>query len=418
MDPFGRAAASGTTTGPPQPHHRCHRHRLGVRLRQAATSSRTHHALRGHAVRQERGRHDSLARDRPSRRDRERVEYNQSTHPESPAATRRAACPRAWRRPTSTSSIAIPSLGPPGLRPRLRRPHQGADLPLAAHQDMASTAGILESVKAPLEGRVWYAYRRAVELDRRRQLEPAAPRGPRARDGSTQLYTRDHNAFGNLTRRGGSGGTDRVVRLRRQRHRSLEIRQTRDGRTAARRRHHERATPGHRGPMPRPDDPYTYNGRGQLVSRERARARSPATDTARAVPDSIGGPCRGRDGESYDAMGRSDPARRGRPRPTREYDALDRLMRMAPGDGTDEESTYIAPGPASMRDRSGRGHVPVRQQPAARPDDRSGRARDHASPVVSLRLLRSLDRDGPNDHVATRRPGSRQGQGILPTARG
>ena len=68
--------------------------------------------------------------------------------------------------------------------------------------DMQSPVGILESTKAPLEGRVWYDYAGQTTSNGSIQVGTTSKPAHTGRvldDGSTQLYYREYNNFGNIT---------------------------------------------------------------------------------------------------------------------------------------------------------------------------------------------------------------------------
>lgn len=71
---------------------------------------------------------------------------------------------------------------------------------LAHMPDLNTTAGILESVKEPLEGRVWFDYAGVGNSIFVGSTNKPAHVGRVLDDGSTQLYTYEYNGFGNVTK--------------------------------------------------------------------------------------------------------------------------------------------------------------------------------------------------------------------------
>jgi RHS repeat-associated protein len=70
---------------------------------------------------------------------------------------------------------------------------------LAHTPDLDKSSGILESVKEPLEGRVWYDYIGSVGASVVGRTNKPTHVGRVLDDGSTQLYTYEYNGFGNVT---------------------------------------------------------------------------------------------------------------------------------------------------------------------------------------------------------------------------
>src|SRR5205085_1475630 len=66
-------------------------------------------------------------------------------------------------------------------------------------ENLATTSGILENTKAPLEGRVWYNYAgQSAPFQTGNQNLPTHI-GRVLEDGQTQLYTNGYNSFGLIT---------------------------------------------------------------------------------------------------------------------------------------------------------------------------------------------------------------------------
>jgi RHS repeat-associated protein len=225
--------------------------------------------------------------------------------------------------------------------------------------DMASTAGILESVKAPLEGRVWYAYAGQSSSIVVGSSNRPTHEGRVLDDGSTQLYTRDYNAFGNLTREVDPVGrtvsyvyADNGIDL-------VEIRQTRAGQNQllARRTYDARHQMLTATDAAAQTTTFTYDARGQILSSTNARGEVTTYGyDAGGYLTSITGALPGaRTVQTYDAMGRIRSWSDGDEPPTQmEYDGLDRVIKISHGDGTYEELAYTHLDRTSMRDRAGR----------------------------------------------------------------
>src|SRR5262249_21185778 len=64
--------------------------------------------------------------------------------------------------------------------------------------DFVSTSDILESSKEPLENRVWYDYAGQLNTLTASSINKPTHVGPGLDDGTTQLYTFEYNAFGNI----------------------------------------------------------------------------------------------------------------------------------------------------------------------------------------------------------------------------
>jgi RHS repeat-associated protein len=226
------------------------------------------------------------------------------------------------------------------------------------------TSGVLESVKEPLEGRVWYNYPDQTSQggvawigssDRPTKI------GRVLDDGQTQLYTMAYNESGRLT-----NSIDPLGRTLSYLYASngidlLEIRQTRGGnnellvRTTYNEQHRPLTTVGADGQT----NIATYNTRGQILTQT-----NPKGDTTTYSYDAegklfaINGPLPGSGDTTkfnYDALGRvraiTDVSGY---RIALEYDDLDRVTRMTYPDSTFEQFIYQLLDLASIRDRAGR----------------------------------------------------------------
>ena len=229
--------------------------------------------------------------------------------------------------------------------------------------DVAS--GILESVKDPLEGRVWFNY-----AD---QSDPSNPSndsiivgssnkpahiGRVLDDGSTQLYTYEYNGFGNLTKTIDPVGRTFSFIYAENDIDLLETRQTRAGQkellsqTTYNAQHLPLTSKDAAGQT----TTYTYNARGQLSTITNALG-----DTTTYHYDdngyrtSVVGPLGDTTKWTYDAFGRI----RTRTEENKytlpfDYDALDRLTKITFPDSTVDKSTYTLLDRTLIHDRAGR----------------------------------------------------------------
>jgi RHS repeat-associated protein len=228
-------------------------------------------------------------------------------------------------------------------------------------ENLSTTSGSLESIKPPLEGRVWYDYEG--------QSSPIVI-GPTTRpghigrvldDGSTQLYTYGHNAFGNLTNSVDPAGR-KLSRIYDTNGIDLmEIRQARGANNdllfmATYNSQHRPLTVTDAAGQ---TTVFTYNARGQVLT-----VTNPKNEITTFAYDSNGyllavdGPLPGTIDKvtvTYDAYGRirtgtsvsGDTI-------TLDYDNLDRLTRVTYPDGTFSQATYDRLSVSSNRDRAGR----------------------------------------------------------------
>jgi RHS repeat-associated protein len=224
----------------------------------------------------------------------------------------------------------------------------------------AVTAGILESVKEPLEGRVWYDY-------------PGQSLGPIfvgssnkpshigrvLDDGSTQLYTYEYNSFGNNTRLIDPVGRTFSYLYAENGIDLLEIRQIRAGQNQliskmAYGDHHLRTSSTDAAGR---TTTYTYNGCGQIQTQTNAKNETITYQyDAEGYLTSIEGPLpQASTSFTYDAYGRmrtsTDVAGYTL---TYDYDDLDRVTRITYPDSTFEEFTYERLDVTVIRDRAGR----------------------------------------------------------------
>ena len=228
-------------------------------------------------------------------------------------------------------------------------------------ENLAATAGALESVKAPLEGRVWYDYAGQTSPIILTSNTQPAHIGRVLDDGSTQLYTFGYNPFGNVTSSMDPLGRTFSYIYDTNGIDLLEIRQTRAGnnelffKAIYDSRHRPLTITDAAGQT----TTRTYNARGQLLT-----ATNPKNETITITYDANGrllamdGPLPGSNDvitATYDAVGR-----------TRsftdvsgytvifDYDNLDRTTRLTYPDGTFVQILHDRLDCSAIQDRAGR----------------------------------------------------------------
>lgn len=274
----------------------------------------------------------------------------------------------------------------------------------------ASTSGILESTKEPLEGRVWCDY--AGQIGPYSNFVGANNRplhvGRVLDDGSTQLYTYAYSGFGHVT-----NSIDPVGRTFSYVYDTngidlLEIRQTRAGfnellfKATYNAQHLPLTTADAAGQT----NTYTYNARGQLLTET-----NPKNETTTYTYDTNGylvavdGPLPGTNDvvtATYDVYGRTRTKTNvSGYTVTLDYDDLDRITTVTHPDATFEQITYNRLDPAVTQDRAGRQtlleYSPLRQLTKRTKSAGEG---DYFR-MVFLRRRQKPDRsDGPHDHLA------------------
>ena len=231
--------------------------------------------------------------------------------------------------------------------------------------NIALTAGILESVKEPLEGRVWYDYA-GQPVSEFSSLVVGSSNQPThigrvLDDGSTQLYTYEYNGFGNVTKMIDPSGRTFSYVYAANGIDLLEVRQTRAGQShlLSKGSYNTQHLPLTSEDAAGQTTAYTYNTRGQLLTRT-----NPKGETITHTYDSKGfltkidrGLPGGGDSITftYDAFGRvrtvtdldGDTI-------SIDYDALDRPTRITHPDGSFEQLTYNRLDEVARRDRAGR----------------------------------------------------------------
>jgi RHS repeat-associated protein len=226
-----------------------------------------------------------------------------------------------------------------------------------------TTAGILESVKEPLEGRVWYDYAGQTgssfaSITVGNTNKPAHV-GRVLDDGSTQLYTYEYNGFGNVTREVDPIGRTFSYIYAENGIDLLEKRQTRAGQNELffKATYNAQHLPLTSTDAAGQTTTFTYNDRGQVLTKTNAR-----NDTTTYVYDdnghliSIDGPLPGSSITfTYDSVGRvRTKTDESGYTLTFDYDDLDRLTKITLPDGTFDEFTYTRLDHTLIQDRAGR----------------------------------------------------------------
>jgi RHS repeat-associated protein len=228
-------------------------------------------------------------------------------------------------------------------------------------ENVTMTAGILESVKAPLERRIWYDYKGQNGPYVVGPIDKPWHIGRVLDDGTTQLHTFEHNSFGHVTNSVDPLGRRLSLIYDSSGIDLLEIRQTRAGNNELlfsatyNSQHRPLTTVDVAGQTNR----YSYNARGQLLTRT-----NPKSETTTYVYDANGyltavdGPLPGTSDivtATYDAFGRIQTLTM----PSGyvaafNYDSMDRLTRITHPDSTFSEFTYNRLDLVTLRDRAGR----------------------------------------------------------------
>lgn len=297
--------------------------------------------------------------------DRDRVEYNQSTTLGVPRSDPAQTVPGGmaamneflfFRNTYYWSKIAYAAAYPDYTKAKIYHWLHGRD-----HvADVNTTAGILESVKEPLESRVWYDYagqpNGSIIVGSTNQ---PAHVGRVLDDGSTQLHTYEYNGFGNLSKEIDPRGRTFSYVYAENGIDLLEIRQTRAGQNEllSRRSYNAQHLPLTSTDAAGQTTTYTYNDRGQVLTRTDAK-----NETTAYIYDgdgyltSIEGPLPGSSVSfTYDSMGRvRTKTDESGYTLTFDYDALDRLAKITFPDGTFDQFTYTRLDLTLIRDRAGR----------------------------------------------------------------
>ena len=230
------------------------------------------------------------------------------------------------------------------------------------HAENLTVAGpILESLKRPLEHRVWFNYPGQGAAWFPGTSDQPSRIGRVLDDGTTQLWQAEYNDLGNVTRSTDPLGREITLDYAANGIDVIAARQTRGGqnevlaRATYNARHQPLTVTDAAGQTTR----FAYNARGQVIE-----AGNPRNDTTRFGYDANGylvevdGPLPGpqdRSAFTYDAAGRIRTAvDQDNYTLTFDYDALDRMTRVTFPDGTSQQTTYQRLNIATVRDRLGR----------------------------------------------------------------
>lgn len=228
-------------------------------------------------------------------------------------------------------------------------------------ENQALTSGVVESVKEPLERRVWFNYPgQEFTIEIGSSSRPTKV-GRVLDDGTTQLYTYAYNGFGHIT-----NSVDPVGRRFSYLYATngidlLEVRQTRVGNNEllARMTYNSQHQPLTMVGADGQTDKFTYNARGQRLTASNAKGE---TTTYSYDSDgyllAVDGPLPGTNDTiraAYDGFGRVRTVTSlSAYTVTFDYDAMDRVTRITYPDGTFEQFTYNRLDLVISRDRAGR----------------------------------------------------------------
>lgn len=229
--------------------------------------------------------------------------------------------------------------------------------------DGQSPMGILKSVKEPLEGRVWYDYPgQTGPLESLIVGTTSKPShvGRVLDDGSTQLYSYEHNDSGKVTKTIDPIGRTFSYRYADNGIDLLEIRQTRVCQNALvfRATYNARHRPVTVVDQAGQTTSYTYNTRGQVLTETDPRGDTTAYHYDKdGYRISVDGPLGAGDTTTwtYDDAGRiKTKTDNSGYTLTFDYDDLDRLRRITYPDSTFEQLTYTLLDRTQFQDRAGR----------------------------------------------------------------
>jgi RHS repeat-associated protein len=230
--------------------------------------------------------------------------------------------------------------------------------------DLAHAEGILESVKEPLEGRVWYDYAGQPEGLRGSIVAGKTNKpshiGRVLDDGSSQLYSYEYNDFGNVTKMIDPVGRTFSFIYDADGIDLLETRQTRVGQNEllSQITYNDQHLPLTAKDAAGQVTTYTYNAEGQVATKTNARNETTTYNyNANGYLTSIDGPLGAGDTTTftYDVIGRvktkTDVSGYTL---TFEYDNLDHLIKITFPDGTFDQFTYTLLDHTLVQDRAGR----------------------------------------------------------------
>ncbi len=228
------------------------------------------------------------------------------------------------------------------------------------HSDLNTTAGILESTKEALEGRVWYDYAGQSPAFVGSSSRPLHV-GRVLDDGQTQLYTYAYDAFGHVINSIDPLGRTFSYVYAANGIDLLEVRQTRAGnnellsRTTYNAQHLPLTTMGPDGQT----NTFTYNARGQLLTEINPKGETIAyTYDTNGYLIAVDGPLPGTNDVStatYDALGRMQTKTDESGYTLAfEHDDMDRLTKITHPDSTFEQFIYNRLDATNVMDRAGR----------------------------------------------------------------
>ena len=227
--------------------------------------------------------------------------------------------------------------------------------------DVTMCAGILESVKEPLEGRVWRDY--AGQGDPIFVGISSRPThvGRVLDDGNTQLYTYGYNGFGNVTNTVDPVGRTFSYIYDTNGIDLLEIRMTRAGKNELL---YKTTYNAQHQPLTHTDaagqtTTNTYNSRGQLLNTSNPKGETTTyTYNTNGYLIAVDGPLPGTNDTltaTYDAFGRTQSKTdESGYTVTLAYDALNRVTNITYPDATFDQVTYYRLDPSIIGDRAGR----------------------------------------------------------------
>jgi RHS repeat-associated protein len=231
-----------------------------------------------------------------------------------------------------------------------------------AHDFVVNAAsGILESIKEPLENRVWFNYPGQALATVPGTSDRPSKIGRVLDDGTTQLQQFEHNSLGNVTRSIDPAGRTRSFIYATNDVDLLEVRQTRAGNNEllVRATYDSRHLPLSIRDAAGQTTYFGYNSRGQILNVTNAKNEvvSFSYDPSGYLL-AVDGPLSGaqdRSSFTYDPAGRvrtaTDPDGYVL---TFDYDSLDRVLKVTFPDGTFQQITYDRLKPGVVRDRLGR----------------------------------------------------------------
>jgi RHS repeat-associated protein len=228
--------------------------------------------------------------------------------------------------------------------------------------DGTTAAGVIESIKEPLENRVWHDYTGQSFAANGPifvgNTNKPAHIGRVLDDGSTQLYTYEYNDFGNLMKMIDPEGrtfsyiyADNGIDL-------LEVRQTRAGQSQllSQTTYNDQHLPLTSRDAAGQVTKYTYNARGHILTRTDAQGNTTTYNyDAKAYRTSVVGPLGDTTTWTYDTMGRiRTKTDESGYTLTFDYDPFDRLTKITYPDGTFDQFTYTLLDRTLVQDRAGR----------------------------------------------------------------